>query len=295
MNNDYRNKTGDHFKGDGGIEDFQRFAGSVTCGNCHKDIYEKHVHSAHYLTSQPVAEKFIKGSFEPGKNKFAFDSNDVVVMEKRKDSFYQAEYYKGIEKTAERFDIVIGSGNKGQGYLYWRDNQLFQLPISYFTVANTWANSPGFLNAANFNRQIDARCLECHSTYFNTISYSLGGTEQYDRKEIIYGISCEKCHGPGLKHVEYQTANPKENMGKYIINPATFSRLQKLEMCALCHGGSLKKIKPSFSFMPGDSLYNFFTENKIPPKTADIDVHGKRKRQGGSIFATMYYLPQRCT
>lgn len=276
MNNDYGNKTGDHFKGDGGIEDFQRFAGSVTCGNCHKDIFEKQIHSAHYLTSQPATEKFIKGSFEAAKNKFVFDSNDVVMMVKRKDSFYQAEYYDGIEKITERFDMVIGSGTRGQGYLYWRNNQLFQLPISYFTVADQWANSPGFSERANFSRPIEARCLECHSTYFNTISYTIRGIEEYDRKTLIYGVTCEKCHGPGAKHMEYQIENPKETIGKYIINPAAFSRQQKLDMCSLCHGGSLQKTKPSFSFMPGDSISNFFIENKSPPNPNNIDVHGNQ-------------------
>lgn len=258
------------------IASYQQFAGEATCGNCHKDIYENHIRSAHYLTSQPASKKFIKGDFETGKNKFVFDSLDAIVMEQRGDSFYQSEYYKGSKKNTERFDIVIGSGNKGQAYLYWKDDRLFQLPISFFTAAKRWANSPGFINAPNFNRQIDARCLECHSTYFNTISFSLGGIEQYDHKEIVYGVTCEKCHGPGLKHVEYQTENPKTAVGKYIINPARFSRIQKLEMCALCHGGSLKKTKPSFSFAPGDSLYKFFAENKTAPKPDDIDVHGNQ-------------------
>lgn len=258
------------------IEVYQQFAGAATCGNCHNDIYEKHLHSAHYLTSQLATKRFIKGSFGSDRNKFVFDSLDVMVMEQKGNSFYQSEYYKGNKKTTEKFDIVIGSGNKGQGYLYWKDDRLFQLPISYFTAAGRWANSPGFTNSPNFNRQIDARCLECHSTYFNTISFSLGGIEQYDRKEIVYGISCEKCHGPGLRHVEYHTENPGKNIGKYIINPASFSRIQKLELCALCHGGSLRKTKPSFSFMLGDSLYNFFAENKTAPKPDDIDVHGNQ-------------------
>jgi hypothetical protein len=33
----------------------------------------------------------------------------------------------------ERFDYVIGSGGKGQTYLYWKGDLLFQLPVSYWT------------------------------------------------------------------------------------------------------------------------------------------------------------------
>jgi hypothetical protein len=43
-----------------------------------------------------------------------------------------------------RFDMVIGSGVMGQSFLTWRNNKLYQLPITYFTAADQWSNSPGF-------------------------------------------------------------------------------------------------------------------------------------------------------
>src|SRR5258706_1375501 len=136
-----------------------QFAGSATCATCHKDIYDRHIHTAHYLTLRPAAKKYIKGSFGPGKNIFAYNYSVVVAMEKRDSGFYQVEYYREIEKKAHRFDIVIGSGTMGQSFLYWRDNQLFQLPITYFTAANAWSNSPGFPDRVVFNRPITSRCL----------------------------------------------------------------------------------------------------------------------------------------
>jgi len=44
---------------------------------------------------------------------------------------------------AERIALVIGSGGKGQTYLYWNGDQLFQLPVSYW-VDLGWINSPGY-------------------------------------------------------------------------------------------------------------------------------------------------------
>ena len=113
---------------------FEQFAGSETCAGCHKNIYDTHIHTAHYLTTRPALEKYIKGSFEPGRNRFIYDSGMIVMMEKRDSGFYQVGYYNGIERLARRFDIVVGSASKGQTYIYRVGNRLFQLPVSYFTV-----------------------------------------------------------------------------------------------------------------------------------------------------------------
>ena len=38
-------------------------------------------------------------------------------------------------------DIVLGSGKIGQSYLYWRNDELFQLPISYLATRDSWMNT----------------------------------------------------------------------------------------------------------------------------------------------------------
>ena len=255
---------------------FQQFAGSVTCAKCHKKIYESHVHTGHYLTSQPGIEKYIKGSFEKGKNIYPYYAGLFVAMEKRDSGLYQVAYSKGIEKAARRFDIVMGSGAKGQTFLWWKGNNLFQLPITYFTATDQWCNSPGYPDKVVFIRPVTSRCLECHSTYVNTISLPKKEPEEFDHYQILYGVDCEKCHGPGAKHVEYQTQNPKEIKAKYIINPAMLSRQQNLDLCALCHGGRLQKTNPSFEFIAGDKLSDYFVHDTSVPDTKSIDVHGNQ-------------------
>ena len=257
-------------------DDFKLFAGSATCANCHKDIYEKHLKTAHFLTSTPAFEKYIKGSFEPGKNAYAFNEFVKVVMEKRDSGLFQVEYVRGVEKRAKRFDMSIGSGTMGQSFLYWMHDQLFQMPITYFTAANTWSNSPGFPNNVYFNRPITSRCLECHTTYAKTISLEGKELEKFDRQQMILGVDCEKCHGPALEHVNFQSEHPAEKTAKYIINPAKLTRVQSLELCALCHGGRMQKTKPSFEFTAGDKLSDFFIVDTMPPDPQNIDVHANQ-------------------
>ncbi|HYJ62589.1 MAG TPA: hypothetical protein VEV62_02510 [Parafilimonas sp.] len=117
--------------------------------NCHKDIYVSHIKTAHYLTSGVANAQSIKGSFEADKNSFVYNKFMKVVMEKKHGNFFQLAYAGNEEYQSEPFDIVIGSARKGQTYLYWRGDKLFQLPVSYYSTLNSWCNSPGFSTAFN--------------------------------------------------------------------------------------------------------------------------------------------------
>ena len=267
-----------HKAGDAAAQnDFSQFAGSEACMNCHRGIHDDFIHTAHHLTSALAGENSIKGSFAPGHNSYPYDLVRTVSMEKRDSGLYQVLYVNSVEKTARRFDIIIGSGTRGQTFLSWAGNSLNQLPVSYFTPTDNWANSPGYLpHKIEFNRIISSRCLECHSTYANRISDADAVPEKFNPSQILYGVECEKCHGPGAKHVAFQTENPKATKAEYILNPGSMSRQQSLDLCALCHGGRLDQSKPSFQFAAGDRLSDYFKTDTNRPDPDKIDVHGNQ-------------------
>src|SRR5439155_12631420 len=138
----------------------------------------------------------IKGSF--ASQDAAMPTGNPAIsfrLEARTDGFYQSALWRDApEKThTERFDIVTGSGRRGQTYLYWKGDALFQLPISYFAPVRKWMNSPGFGDGVvNFDRAITPRCLECHAT----VVQPAGAPNHYDKTNMVLGVGCEKCHGP---------------------------------------------------------------------------------------------------
>lgn len=261
------------------IPSYNEFAGSKKCMGCHKDIYEAHLNTAHYQTSQQASERNIDGSFKKGNNTFSYNPNLLVAMEKRDSGLFQVVYFKGEEKVALPFDMVIGSGTKGQSFAYWKNNWLYQLPITYFTAAAQWSNSPGFPMKVMMDRPITSRCLECHATYVDKISAPESNQDVFDRNRIIYGVDCEKCHGPAARHIEFQTQNSKDTSGKFIINPAKLTRQQNLDLCALCHGGNIQKTQPPFSFIAGNVLSDHFQIDSVSDASAaagNFDVHGNQ-------------------
>ncbi len=256
---------------------YSDFAGSASCMSCHKNIYDSHLQTGHHLSADATRGDDIKGSFEEGHNTFAFNTMEKIAMEKREDGYYQVLYVNGTEMRKSRFDITVGSGKKGQSYLSWRNNSLIQMPVTYFAPETTWSSSPGFNpQKAVFNRVVTTRCLECHSTYFQKTSDSSRHPEEFDKKNIIYQIDCEKCHGPGKEHVSFHTNNPGEKQSKFIVNTGKLDRQKNLDMCTLCHGGKLNKTKPSFSFQAGDDLSDFFEKPGSPFQAYGLDVHGNQ-------------------
>ena len=196
-------------------------------------------------------------------------------MFKTADAMIQVGYEEDREVLRKSIDIVIGSGRKGQTYLYWQDNRLFQLPVSYYTPLKNWCSSPGYPNnQILFNREISIRCLECHGTYFKSVK--IEGRDEYNKNQMIFGVDCERCHGPAADHVKFQSENPNVKQARFIINPALLSRQQKLDNCALCHSGLRENKNPSFSFIVGDKLENYSQPDYNVDSSANLDVHGNQ-------------------
>ena len=254
----------------------REFAGSEKCAACHPSITESHSHTPHFLTSRPAGIESVKGSFDSGQNVLVLNEKLKIVMEKTPSGLFQKGFADGVAVERKPFDITIGSGRQGQTYLYWEGKSLFQLPVSYHTAMGSWSNSPGYpTDQLVFGRDVPARCLECHSTYFKT-GRAVSGRETFDRNQVMLGVDCERCHGPAADHVNFHMDHPDETTAKYIINPARLSRQQRLDNCALCHSGVRDNFMPSFTFMVGDRLDDFSSPVYSGDSAAPLDVHGNQ-------------------
>jgi len=248
---------------------------ATSCQPCHRTIVATFMETAHFRTSAEAIAGSIRGSFSEGHNVLRTGARGIhFKMERRNGTFYETgvDSVRGRSRT-ERIDVVIGSGRRGQTYLYWRSGLLFELPVSYLTGPERWINSPGYPDGQiDFGRLIVPQCLDCHST-----SFTLNADRRAARYSHDYrlGISCEKCHGEGQEHVRYQSSHPAETRAKFILNPARFSRDRKVDNCARCHSGERDPRRPPFSYRPGAKLDDYLA----PPSAHDApspDVHGNQ-------------------
>ena len=269
----------------------KNFVGDAACLSCHRDQGTSYLHTSHYLTSQPANKDSILGSFHEGSNVLmiadpatATDNPGLYFkMEAKPNGFYQTAVagWPGQLKTRkERMDVVIGSGTRGQSYLYWHGDRLYELPVSYWSDGSRWINSPGFKDGTMiFSRAVVPRCMECHATLVKARSPD-PLSNQYDPASLVTGIACERCHGPGEAHIALHQATrnaaPVDSSPELILNPAKFSRDRQVDLCALCHNGiRSEELVPAFSYVPGKSLDAYLHPNE-GDLAAHPDVHGNQ-------------------
>ena len=275
------------------------YVGDAACVSCHKKQDMSYLHTSHFLTSQPANKASVLGSFREGSNVLTIVDPTTTAepglyfkMDAKDGGHYETAvtgWGQQVQSRTERIDIVTGSGVRGATYLYWQGNQLYELPVSYWTEGHRWINSPGYEDGSvDFSRPVNPGCLECHTTYIRPLSPD-PNTNRYDKDSLITGISCERCHGPGAEHVARQKAGsvPAASTGQAILNPAKFSRDRQVDLCALCHNGIQREATaPAFSYTPGKPLSDYF--KPIPGETAEHpDVHGN---QVGLLQRSRCYL-----
>lgn len=260
----------------------QGYAGAKTCIKCHNQVYEAHLNTWHNNSSRTASLNNIHGSFTDGQNSFAFSDSLKVVMRNTNGRLYQSAYFNGVLQQQQPFDIAFG-GKKAETYLYWNNSRLFELPISYFNNLHSWTNSPGYAGGkVNFTRPIVKRCFECHSSYIaetEAEGQSLREKTRFDKKSLIYGIDCERCHGPAARHVEFHTDNPDQRKPAFMTSFKGLTRSQKMDACAVCHSGNKDTyLTTIFNFKMGDTLSHFIEPSFSRPQVdaATLDVHGNQ-------------------
>ncbi len=266
------------------------FIGDSACRSCHQPQADSYAHTAHHLTSQLPSPQAILGSFRPGANQLVVippknpnSQPELLFRMQLHDGKYREAALTGyppdlFERSAT-IDLVTGSGRRGQTFLTWEGDQLFELPVSYWTEGKQWINSPGYEDGtADFTRPVHPGCVECHAGYLQALSTD-PATNRFRRDTLVPGIPCETCHGPGATHAarHREAANPQAKLAdEAIVNTAKLSRDRQVDLCASCHNGIAREPRaPAFSYVPGAPLANFFKPLQVAVSDHP-DVHGNQ-------------------
>ena len=255
------------------------YVGDQACLPCHQPETSTYFETAHHLTSRMPDRNSILGKFSDGANILRTSSPTIYYqMTANNDGYFESavEELSPFQKVShtERIDLVFGSGRRGQTYLFWKGDQLLELPVSYWTELDGWINSPGFPDGSpRFDKPVLPRCLECHSGRFEQLPQS---ENSYDPSSLVLGITCERCHGPGREHMLFRGPKTAASSGMRdpIVNPALLPRDRQIDICAFCHAGPGKPLTPALSFTPGEALEDYV---HIPYRPdASVDVHGNQ-------------------
>jgi hypothetical protein len=139
---------------------------------------------------------------------------------------------------------AFGVGRVGQSYLFKKeDGNIYEARVSFFEVSKTLDFTPGRALAAprDIAEAMDRRvgpaevkkCFSCHTTasFFDGL---------LDEKNLVLGVRCQACHGPGVKHVSAmqaaQLAGTSDLGATSIFNPEALQPADSVDFCGACHG-----------------------------------------------------------
>ncbi len=183
-----------------------------TCATCHAKIYETYQRTGMARSFYRPAAKNSVEDYRVNNRYHHEASGTYFTMIERDGKFYQRRYQIGFEGREtnvdeKQVDYVMGSGNHVRTYLHrTAAGALLELPLAWYAEkGGYWAMNPGYdkPDQPNARRKITYECMFCHNGYPRIPQ----GHEQL-RAEPIFtgalpeGIDCQRCHGPGRRHVD---------------------------------------------------------------------------------------------
>lgn len=231
--------------------------GSKACAGCHREIYASYqqtgmARSSGRIGSGAFQESFAAAVIEDAPLGVTYRVSKAVA------AIELAFARPASELTGQRtLRWFVGSGHVGRSYLFTQDEFLFQAPVSYFSSAHTWGLSPGYAGKQfmDIARPVEPACLRCHASRLQPVP---GGDNQYREPPFLEGgVSCERCHGAGGRHVAARGAGVAFHPGE-IVNPAKLDAVRRDSICEQCHLTGAARVaragRSTASYKPGERL-----------------------------------------
>jgi predicted CXXCH cytochrome family protein len=240
--------------------DFATYIDAKQCQACHAAIHKNYQSVAMARSFALVQNASRIEDYDRNNHFFHAPSGRHYEVSRREGRIFQRRYELDSQgKQSNAFEqeatYAIGSGNHARTFLYRSSSgELMELPLTWYTQEGRWGMSPGYDNPTppDFTRLADESCLFCHNGY-----PAADGA-------VAEGIDCQRCHGPGSRHVELASSGKaRQEIRSAIVNPARLSPALQMDVCMQCHlettsaelPGMIRRFeREAFSFRPGERL-----------------------------------------
>lgn len=271
------------------------YVADQSCRDCHTDHYDSYQHVGMSQSfkrpenARPI-ERFGETFFHEASHRYYEINTDANGMTFRR--FQRDSAGNVINDISLPVDWVLGSGNKTRSYIYQNPHgEMFQLPLGWYSEGSQWEMAPGYETAEHdgLSRRITRECMFCHNAYPET------DTDQYAMADVFpatlpEGTGCQRCHGPGGKHVQLAgQSNDLAAIRRAITNPAKLAPEARDSVCLQCHllaaislVGARQFGRGDYSFRPGELLSDYLVHLDIreygqaEPERFEINHHGYR-------------------
>jgi predicted CXXCH cytochrome family protein len=261
-----------------GSDPANAYVDAAVCADCHGEIAAKYAKTGMGRSfTRAVSENALQ-DFPLGKKVYRKAPDSYFSMFERGGKYYQRRWQIGFDGTEtnvdeKQVDFVIGSGNHSRTYLHLTSRNTLQvLPLSWYSEkGGYWDMSPAY-DQPDFPgsvRPVHYECIFCHNAYpkIPESEAHSAGPEMFFTEPLPQGIDCQRCHGPGQRHVDIASAGATpEAIRAAIVNPKRLDADREIEVCLQCHLETTSLELPpfirrfdrtSFSYVPGQPLGDF--------------------------------------
>jgi hypothetical protein len=223
------------------------YVGSQACGACHVEISASFARHPMRQSLAPVAEArpvedYSADRFAPpgpwryrveriGARVWHHEQMFAPVRSRTAPAADDVLYDQAVE-----ISYALGSGTRGRSYLIDCQGQFFVSSINWYSAAHRWDLAPGYPpeNHLRFERLVREECLFCHAGRTSPAQPAVARYAAPPFSETAIG--CERCHGPGRRHVAEQEARlePRPSAAN-IVNPRKLDPLRRESVCNQCH------------------------------------------------------------
>jgi predicted CXXCH cytochrome family protein len=267
------------------------YVDSNACAGCHAKIWETYrrtgmARSFYRLSRENTVEDFTnKNTYyhRPSETYFTMIERDGRYFQRQHQIGFDGKETNVVEKSV---DFVLGSGNHSRTYLHRTStNTLVEMPLAWYSEkGGYWAMNPGYdrPDHQGFRRAVGFDCMFCHNGYPDVAP----GTGELGQDPVFSnlpeGIDCQRCHGPGQKHVDLakSAGTRAEDIRGAIMNPARLTAERRMEVCMQCHlettsfplpNSIVRYERAPFSYKPGEPLADFMLFFDQAPGTGHDD------------------------
>jgi len=300
------------------------YVGDKACIGCHAKEVKEWKGSDHNMAMMKADKYSVKADF----NNTTFDYNGIVSTFYKKDEKfmvqtdgpdgklhdYQISYTFGIYPL-QQYMIKFPDGKIQVLAPAWDNRSKEEGGQRWYHIhADENVTAGDVLHWTGPNMNWNYMCADCHSTNLKK-NYD-ARTKSYHTTWDVMNVSCEACHGPAYKHMEWAKTQNKalDNKGfslsfknknkkwKWDINTKEKkggADHQELEVCARCHS---RRSQLDDDFVPGDKFSNhylavqleqglYFPDGKIQDEVYVYDSFLQSKMYASGVICTDCHNP----
>jgi predicted CXXCH cytochrome family protein len=244
------------------------YVGDQSCTACHQEAFKDWEGSHHDKAMQLVTENSVLGDFN--NVNVSLDGVGYFFYKKESDFFVKTTELDGSEHEY-KITYVFGLTPLQQYIVDFKDGKKQVLRVTWDTIENRWFHQyagdeiviTDWLHWSRGAQNWNTMCAECHST--NLKKNYFVEKDSFHTTYSSINVSCESCHGPGEKHVNWANTGQTDRNIHMVMGDTQQSQMN---MCAPCHARRQKLTK---DLIPGLNFEDQYLVQNISSEYYHLD------------------------